>query len=51
MIIGTPNGYGTAWMLINREYEIGAKVIDQVNIFGADDNALSFVFRIADAPQ
>lgn len=38
-ILGTPNGAGTAWLLIQRKRELGHRRIKKVTIFYAEDEA------------
>ena len=49
-MIGSPNGYGVAWLLINQAYLVGSRIIDKVHLFLADDETtICFAFHIEDA--
>jgi hypothetical protein len=49
-IIGTPNGLGTAWMLIQHKKELGVKKISKVSLFqdeGASSPSILFTIENA----
>jgi hypothetical protein len=47
-LLGTPNGRGPAWMLIQHKEQLGLKTFSAVTIF-AIDNKISLCFWIRDA--
>ena len=47
-LLGTPNGAGTAWLLVEHEARLGRRTVDEVRVFGNDDDALCFAFRVVE---
>lgn len=47
-LLGTPNGVGVAWFLINHKDKLGGKTVDEVTLWedGAKIFALNLVFKI-----
>ncbi|KAL3428482.1 hypothetical protein PVAG01_01991 [Phlyctema vagabunda] len=36
-LLGTPNGSGIAWLLINHKLQLGIKTVDKVSVFSVDN--------------
>lgn len=52
MLIGCPNGYGAAWLLINRVYVAGPRIVDRVHMFDGDDGkTLCFAYALRDVTE
>ena len=50
-LLGTPNGYGVAWLLANHPHSFGAKTIDYVHLWQAGNTrGASLAFHIAKKP-
>lgn len=47
-LLGSPNGGGVAWLLIQHKEQLGLKVPDAVTIYGRSSTSRSLVFWIAD---
>ena len=45
-LIGCPNGYGTAYMLLQHEAQLGPRNIDSENIYGNDNGKKSLAWHI-----
>lgn len=44
-ILGTPNGSGVAWFLINHQMQMGTRTVKSVNVFSTE-NGLQLAFKI-----
>lgn len=47
-LLGTPNGGGVAWFLINHQAQMGTKTIKSVNVFSTE-KGLQLAFKIGNA--
>ena len=47
-LLGSPNGYGVAWLLANHIVAMGSKTVDQVTVFTNDDGKMSLAFHVVD---
>ena len=48
-ILGTPNGYGSAWIVINRLALVGIKRVSEIFVFSADDGwSICFAIHLED---
>ena len=50
VLLGTPQGAGVAWLLINHSFQFGRKYVDKIHIFGSGSGKLCLAFHIAPAP-
>jgi hypothetical protein len=44
-LLGSPNGFGIAWLLIQHKAQLGVKTVSEITVFGADSDA-SLYFKI-----
>lgn len=60
MLVGTPSGYGTAWLIINQVYIAGPRIIDKIHLFADEDTTdettgevvrkICLAFHLSDIP-
>jgi hypothetical protein len=44
-LLGSPNGFGIAWLLVQHKAQLGVKTVSEITVFGADSES-SLYFKI-----